>query len=136
MAPNDEGSSIEMSNLLEHSVGQSVTNLADTFSDPPSSSFWAKWLGGLVFPLLFAIYSGKCMITQQGTLIGRDSNLELTGSAAVALGVSAAGIAVFLHTHYCWGNSRFLAGLSELGKVIGLLLFIGGLVTVIWQSLT
>ena len=111
-----------MSILLKHPLGNGSTNISDSLSDLPPDSAVAKWLYGLIFPALIGIYSAKCIITEQGIFIGRNGITYLSGIEATCLGVALAGLAVFLHTHFFWGNSKLLIALSEFGKIIGLFL--------------
>jgi hypothetical protein len=124
-----------MSILLKHPLGKGSANILDSLSDLPPDSSVAKWLYGLIFPALIGIYSAKCIITEQGIFIGRNKVTHLAGIEAICLGLALTGLAVFLHTHFFWGNSKLLIALSETGKIIGLLLFIGGLFSLIWNML-
>lgn len=96
----------------------------DRFSDPPPDSFWAKWFGGVIFPLIFLWVGTHTVIIQEATLYGRGwSKMELRGTNAILDGCATLSIALFLHTHYFWGNSSRLCQLSIFGKVLSLTSF-------------
>jgi hypothetical protein len=108
-------------NIGDYTVGD-----IDRFSDPPPDSLWALWFGGVIFPLIFLGFGTLMIITQKATLYGRRlsvSKMILHGTDASLYGCATLSIALFLHTHYFWGNSPRLCQLSILGKALSLTSF-------------
>lgn len=120
--------------LLNRNVYQTDLDIAEHFSGTPEPTLWSKWFGGVAVPILFAIYGTRCCILKHATLFGqKGSKLELSGNEAVALGFAWVSIAFFLHFHYFWPALARLGILSELGKAISALCFIGSLGYVLWS---
>jgi hypothetical protein len=74
---------------------------------------------------LFLGSAVHAIVTRTAVLHGDDSRLNLDGTDAVLLGIVLACVALFLHTHYFWGNSRRLLVFHEAGKTVALLGFCG-----------
>lgn len=51
-------------------IGDDIVADLDRFSDPPPGSFWAKWFGGVVFPLVLCGVGALMVVTQKATLYG------------------------------------------------------------------
>ena len=100
--------------------------------DSPSNAWPGRIFGGLVVPLVLFAAGLYCIITQHGVIVGRGWH-EVRGTAAVALGIAALGAAIFFHTHAFWGTVSRLAVVHQLGRIVGALLFIGGLGYVVWS---
>lgn len=106
-------------NLVDYTV-QDI----DRWSSPPPDTMWAKWFGGIIAPALILWPALCAIITKTGFIPGRyRSRLDLHGTDAVLLGCALVWLALFLHTHYFWGNSRRLMQLHEAGKTVTLLGF-------------
>jgi len=102
-------------------IGDYFVADVDRFSDPPPDSFWAKWFGGVIVSLIFFGAGISMVIKQTATLYGRGwSRMDLHGTNALLYGWAIISIALFLHTHYFWGNSQRLCQLSPLGKALSL----------------
>jgi len=113
-----------MKNLWTRNHGDYLAQDIDRWSDPPSGTLWAKRFGGVLVPLLILWPACKVIFTQAGFIVGRAGmRMNLIGRDAVLLGSAMACLALFLHTHYFWGNSRRLFPLYDLGKTISLLGF-------------
>ena len=121
-----------MSILSSDPRGRGATHLADAWSGTPPDTFWAKWFGGILFPLILAAYGVSRCVAQQAVLPGRGI-LYLNGRPAVAMGVAVICAGCFLHFHYFWGNLRRLCVFSDLGKMLSLLGFIGAFGFVLWS---
>ena len=110
--------------------GDHLVSYADRWSDSPPSSIWAKWVGGLLFPALILWPALKIIITKTGYILGRNgARMDVDGFDAILLGSAIACLALFLHTHYFWGNTKRLFQFYEFGKTISLIVFC---VTFIW----
>lgn len=91
----------------------------DSLSGPPPDTFWAKWFCGVVFPAILLGFGIWMIWMREATLYGRQgSQLDLVGTNALLYGWSTLSIALFLHTHYFWGNCQRLCQLAILGKVV------------------
>ena len=98
------------------------------FEDFPEPTFWSKWFGGIIIPMLVFALGARDCIEKQAVLRGRYGNhTNLSGDEAVALGLAWISAACFLHVHYFWTASPRLAVLSELGKKVSFLCAIGSL---------
>ncbi len=119
-----------MKRMWTRNQGDYVVQDMDRWSSPPPDTLWAKWFGGIVAPALI-LWPGLCaIITKTGYLPGRRrSRLDLHGTDAVLLGGALVCLALFMHTHYFWGNSRRLMQLHEAGKTVTLL---GFCVCLVW----
>ena len=96
----------------------------DRWSSPPPDTFWAKWFGGVVFPVILLTVGISMILVRKATLYGENhSQLDLHGTNALLYGWATISLALFLHTHYFFGNSRRLCQLSVLGKVLSLTSF-------------
>ena len=102
----------------------------DRWSSPPPDTIWAKWFGGIVAPALVLWPALHAIIMKTGFIPGQShSRLDLYGTDAVILGCALVCMALFFHTHYFWGNSKWLLPLHEVGKTVTLL---GFCVTIVW----
>jgi len=114
--------------MLNRRPNYEPTAYDDDWEDIPTSGPIPKWLGGVLVPIAFIAYGVICFVTGQGDIPGRFGSLSVTGANAVALGVAAVSIGLFLHCHYYWGNIYHLAAFAVLGKIVSLIGMIGGLV--------
>jgi hypothetical protein len=106
----------------------------DDLDDPPSGSFWQKWFGGIVVPIVTAWYCIDCIATQEATWSGRFSlprfsfpSEQLQGFNACLLGVVVLAGGLFAHFHYFWGLVDRLEPYSVAGKIAALLLLLASL---------
>ena len=110
--------------MWTRSQGDYTVADADRFSGPPPDTFWAKWFGGVVFPLIGLAIGISMILMREATLYGQNqSNMDLHGTNALLYGWSTVSLAVFLHAHYFWGNVDRLMRFSFLGKVFSLTSF-------------
>jgi hypothetical protein len=124
----------------KRSVGEEYIDFADDLTGYPPQSTWAKWVGGVVLPLLPLWVAINCWVTQKGFFPGFSgrrfghgfSRYDLTGTQAIILGFLLLGIAAFIHFHYFWGNSRKLWTFMEFGKIISGLLAVGCILYLYW----
>jgi hypothetical protein len=98
----------------------------DDWEDQPAQSWFHKWVLGIGLPLLIAGYGVCALLARQVNVGGRITTI-LNGIDAVAVGIAAVSLAVFLHCHYFWGNIYDQAWFAVLGKIIAACGFIGGL---------
>ena len=104
--------------------GHIADGLAD--DDGPPSRFY-KWVVGIGGACVFAVLAALCWVSRKALLPGHLSTMPLEGGSAIAMGVVLLAIGVFLFAHYFCSNSQRLGGLTDIGKMISLLGFIGGL---------
>ena len=84
------------------------------------------WLLGVGLALLPLGYGVRCLFTGHARFFGRRaSHLDLDGSAAVALAIAYIAVGVFIHAHWFWGLHPRLALLSQLLKILAVLVFLG-----------
>jgi hypothetical protein len=99
----------------------------DDWADVPASGFFAKYAGGVIFPLVCVGYGVWCIVSHHGILFGNHTSIDVHGSRATALGIAAVSLGLFLHCHYFWGNIYQLGAVAAAGKIAGLMGIIAGL---------
>ncbi len=120
--------------ILNRNVYQTDLDVADSLSGTPPQSGWAKWLGGAIVPLLIGWYGLGCCLSQEARFVGtQGAFLDLTGRAAVALGLAWLSGAAFLHFHFFWGNLKKLSIFSNLGKVLSALCLLASFGYTVWK---
>lgn len=113
-----------MKNMWTRNQGDYTVQDMDRWSSPPPDTMLAKWFGGIIAPALILWLASYAIIARTGFIPGRyRARLDLHGTDAVLLGCALVCLALFLHTHYFWGNSRKLMQLHEAGKAVTLLGF-------------
>lgn len=117
-----------------HPPGASETVDVTGWLDAPAATFWSRVFGGMMLPLLLGLGGVYCIVTQRGILIGQLWH-KLNGLPAVALGVACLGAGIFFHAHYFWGPVSRLPIVFDLGRIIGVSVFILGFGYVIWSIL-
>ena len=123
--------------LLNRPIGKEYLDVTDAMSGMPPQSRWAKWFGGLAFPLIPMWGALHCWIQREGFFPGQNRiRYELTGMQAVVLGFLLFDVAAFLHFHYFWGNSRQLNRYMEIGKVASGILAVGSILYLVWFMAT
>jgi len=111
-----------------------IEGVARHLSGTPQPTFWSKWFGGLIVPVVLTIYATRCCIWQQGVFIGKGI-LRVTGKTAVFLGLAWLSGAAFLHFHYFWPTLKRLYIFADAGKVISLFCWLGTFGYVDWLIL-
>ncbi|HEV2330651.1 MAG TPA: hypothetical protein VGY56_17865 [Verrucomicrobiae bacterium] len=77
---------------------------AEDLAYSPSGGPAKIWLLGVGLALIPVDYGIRCLATGHATLWGRyNSQLDVTGSTAVALAIAYIAVGVFIHTHWFWG---------------------------------
>ena len=109
-----------------HRSSYEPTAYDDDGEDIPASGPIAKWIGGVIAPLMLAIYGIACVATHHA-IIGWQMPLELFAARAVMAGIAAMSAGLFLHCHYFWGNIYHLSPWAVLGKILSLIGFIGSI---------
>jgi hypothetical protein len=107
----------------------------DRWSNPPPSTFWAKWVGGMVTPFILTLYGIHSIVIKTAHIPGKRGSpgLDLQGTDAVLLGCAILAFAFFFHTRYFWGNQKRLVPYSEGGKILALLFFCIFLMTLLYR---
>jgi hypothetical protein len=101
------------------------------WDDDPPQGVMAKWFSGAVVPLVFALYGLSIVVSREASMprfrVFRPRGSLIYGADAVVYGIAVLGAAIFLHCHYFWGNTKNLAEYSVLGKMVGGVVFTGGI---------
>lgn len=111
--------------MLSRNVYKSDVTLIDQLSDTPETTFWSKWFGGIIIPIVVGLYGVGCIASRQVVFSGSNASTDLSGKAAVVFGAAWISGACFLHFHYFWPTLKRLWVLTDLGKTISLLCLIG-----------
>ena len=86
---------------------------------------WTKWGLGVGLACLVLALGLVCII-HRSVSIYDDSWVPfvIDGADAVAIGVALLGLALLLHCHFFWSQTRRLGGLAEVGKAVALVISI------------
>ena len=119
--------------MLWWRTGRQPTAYDDDWEDLPSQGGFYKWGLGVALPLVIFGY-GLCAIFLRRADYGSDvDTLTLHGANAVAYGVAALSLSLFLHCHYFWGNIYDGAWFDVLGKILSGIGFIIGISVIIFR---
>ena len=119
--------------IWKRPIGKDTSDLSDALSGDPPDTFWTKWFGGVVFPLLPLYGAVYCWVTQKGFIPGQnDSRFDLEGFQAIVLGFLLFAIAGFIHVHCFWGNSRKLYDYMDFAKIFFGFLAVGCIAYLYW----
>jgi hypothetical protein len=84
------------------------------------------WLPGFGLALIPIGYGIRCLPTGHTAFwCRRGEQLDLTGSAAVALAIAYVAAGVFIHAHRFWGLHSTLEAFNPVLKVLAVMLFLG-----------
>jgi len=101
---------------------------AEDLAYPPSGGRATMWLMGIGLAIVPVGYGIRCLFTEHATLWGRyNSQLDLTGSSAVALAIAYIAVGIFMHAHWFWGLLPKFEIVSVILKFLTVLAFIGSL---------
>ena len=110
-----------MNSMWTRNQGDHTIQDIERWSGPPPDSFWAKWFGGLIVPVVVLVPGIRTIVTRTGFIPGKgQSRLDLHGTDAVLLGCALACLAVFFHMHYFWGRSQRFIMIHYVGKTFSL----------------
>jgi hypothetical protein len=82
------------------------------------------WLGGVVLALVAVGYGLYCLITGHAFFPGEGQDLDVYGSAAVALAIAYLAVGVFMHVHWFWGLHPRLAVFAPVLRIIAVVVFL------------
>ncbi|MBT4815463.1 MAG: hypothetical protein HN742_02755 [Lentisphaerae bacterium] len=120
--------------MFNRSARKADVDLADSLSGTASGSTFSRIAGGVVTAIVLSLFGLRACITRNAMLPGsRGAKLELSGPAAVSLGVALVAAGFFLHVHFVWTTSERLYRWADVGKGVSLAAFIGGLGCMGWQ---
>jgi hypothetical protein len=105
----------------------------DDFEDQPRQGPFYQYVLGAALPVLILYYGVRMIVRQEAGFDSEGVRMILHGMSAMALGIAAISLAVFLHCHYFWGNIYDQAWFAVLGKIISACGFIAGLAVLIWR---
>ena len=98
---------------------------AEDLAYPPSGGRIKLWLLGVGLATIPIGYGVCCLKIGHAMLFGENSNLNVTGSGAFALGLSYIAIGLFMHAHWFWGLQPKFESVSCILKFLAVLLFLG-----------
>ena len=113
--------------MFERRPDRHVSGYEDDLEDVPPAGWVAQYGGGIALPLSLIGYGVACLATGHGFLAGDQNRLDVYGPDAVALGTACAGLGLFLHCHYFWGNVFQMSPIAVVGKIVSAAAFIAGL---------
>ena len=98
---------------------------AEDLAYPPSGGRVKMCLLGIGLALVPIGYGIHCLLTLHALLPGENgTDLDLYGSAAVALGLVFISVGGFLHAHWFWGLFPKCGSLSYSLKLLSVLTFL------------
>ena len=97
---------------------------AEDLAYPPSGGQVKKWLLGVGLAFLPVVYGIHCLLAGHALLIGRRSNLDVTGRGATALAIAYLAVGLFVHAHWFWGLQARFQWLSYWLKAFSALIFL------------
>ncbi len=110
------------------SVGKADADATEALSHSPSGGRFKMWFLGVGLALVPCVYGVKCLVTGEARLWGNNnSEIDLNGSAAVALAIAYIAVGAFIHFHWFWGLHSRLLRFSQLLKTVAVLAFLGGI---------
>ena len=98
---------------------------AEDLAYPPSGGRIKMWLLGAGLALVPIGYGVHCLRTGHAVLFGQNSDLDVTGSGAIALSIAYIAIGIFIHAHWFWGLQPKFEVVSYVLKFLAVLLFLG-----------
>ena len=118
---------------MNESPGRVENDLAECLAYPPEGGGRVRmWLLGVLVPLVIGYFSVRDWVTGEAIWIGRGgSDMAVCGRAAKGLAITYLCVGLFCHFRWWWGlrgNYRVF----EIGTVVSLLGFLGGLLWGIW----
>ncbi len=119
---------------LPRSGVQSASDWAGGGAD----TFWTRWGGGWVFPLMCLSAGFACIVLQKAIIpgfgrLGWYGYIVVYGFTATAAGVACIGAAIYLHSRCYWYPRLHHVGIAQIGEAAGLLVFLAGMITVIYR---
>lgn len=100
----------------------------DDWEGAAADNLFMKWGVGVGVAAVLVTYAIVCLATGSTHLPGRHNDgMTVRGTSGVALALAWLGGGMVLHCHYFWGNIYHLHVAATIGKIAGLLMFVGGL---------
>lgn len=93
------------------------------------------WLAGVLLALIPLVYGLYCLRTGQAIFFGKNGHLDLTGPAATSMAIAYMSVGGFIHFHYFWGLHPKLLGLSQLLKLVTVIVFLCSFIYTIYKVL-
>ena len=93
----------------------------EDWAGDPEGTFWQKWFGGVIVPMICLYLAIQCWITQEAFLPGsKGMKLPLEGTNAIVMGFLCFSIGLFLFCHYYLVGTKHY-NIRGIGKVIGVI---------------
>jgi hypothetical protein len=108
---------------------------AEDLAYPPTGGRGKMLFLGIILALVPAGYGIYCLRTGHALMFGQNADLDVTGSAAVALAIAYMAVGIFIHAHWFWGLRPKGESLSYLLKIFAVLLFLGSFGYAIYKIL-
>ncbi|MPM81871.1 hypothetical protein SDC9_128928 [bioreactor metagenome] len=106
--------------------------MGEILNDSASGSPTSQLIGGILLPLWLAIPAIAAVISGHWSLPGLMSfALPINPINSRLIGGAQFGIALVLHAHFLWSVTDRLYHFAPFLKIVGLLVFLGGVGTVL-----
>ena len=125
---------------------ESIFDLADWLTDPPSGGPMQMWCVGGGLAAVVTLYGVVCCITRQATTLnihlrgagalGDGLLIDLSGVPAVTFGATVIFIGLFMHFQWFWGNHKRLFWYHEIGKYAAVIGMVAGTVSYAFVMIT
>ncbi len=122
-----------------------IYTFLDWITNPPRGGRPQMWIVGAGLAFLTLIYGVSCMITQTATVprvrirgmggMHQGMFTEIGGNSAVAYGLIAVFVSLFIHFQWFWGNHPTLSRYYEIGKYSAVIGLIATLLTFAYNQL-
>ena len=109
---------------------------AEDLAYGPSGGRVKMWLAGVGLALIPLLYGVGCLRSGHARFFGsHGANLDLDGSAAIALAIAYIALGAFVHFHWFWGLHPRLWRFSTALKFVAVLVFLGSFGFTIYRIL-
>ncbi|MBK1830101.1 hypothetical protein JIN77_05170 [Verrucomicrobiaceae bacterium R5-34] len=100
----------------------------NTLSDPPNGGVFKLVLLGVLLPGWIMYHASEAWLNESAIWYGQSTDVTLSGPAARAMAIVYGGVALFCHFRWFWGLQGYYRT-WEIGTIVALLGFVGGLIT-------
>jgi hypothetical protein len=122
---------------MRNRSARSVFDLAEELAGSTSAGRVERWIVGVVFAVVLALYSVVCIVSQSAFYprVRPLGLIEVQGTQARAVGVLYLSAALFIHCHWFWSAHTDYHGYAQVGKLLSLVGILVGVGHLMYHSL-